>query len=82
MERQYKGKLRLNGKTYHCAVINGERYINGIPAYDFLRNLPPVEIADLQFIGRVALEDAVIGVKQNAKRYNEIADELYKKRNN
>ncbi len=36
MTKQYKGQIRVAGRTYECHVIDGVRYIDGKPSMNLI----------------------------------------------
>lgn len=71
---KYEAKLKLWGKEYDVAVINGERFIDGKTVEEFMKTLTPDELTKSAIIGIEALRDERKGLK--VKRLVKMAENL------
>jgi hypothetical protein len=76
----YTGKIKLNGKTYDGEVRNGQRYIDGIPASEFVDSLDAITVAELAVVGQQALVDEKKGTKNGG--YQKMMDRFHIIKNN
>lgn len=51
-----KGKVKIGDREYDCEVINGERYIDGIPASEFIDRLPIEEVLKFALTGAMKMD--------------------------
>lgn len=73
-----KGKLNIGDRVYDCEVVDGERYIDGVPASEFLKRLPFDELMKLAITGGIKMDCDHNNVEVSAKG---IYDSLGKKPN-
>lgn len=62
MEKQYKGQIRVAGRTYECEVINGVRYIDGMIVDEFYESLDPITRMKFALLGATAIDCEKQGV--------------------
>lgn len=48
---KYENKIMLSGKTYHVMVVDGERYVDGMPIGEFIETLSLPDLALLAIKG-------------------------------
>lgn len=81
---EYKGTIKLDGKQYNVSVVDGKRFIDGLPVDDFVDNLimngDINAVTDLIEIGTQAAKDIVNGEKKES--YQSIADTRQQTREN
>lgn len=51
-----KGRVKIGNREYDCEVINGERYIDGLPASEFLDRLPIEEVMKFALTGAIKID--------------------------
>jgi hypothetical protein len=71
----YKGEIKLSGKIYKVAVINGQRYIDDKPMEEFMKTLDPITINELAIVGEQAIIDEKKGTKNNS--YQKMMDRFH-----
>lgn len=62
MTKQYKGQIRVAGRTYECEVINGVRYIDGKTVEEFYQSLDPITRMKFALLGAAAIDCEKQGV--------------------
>lgn len=62
MAKQYKGQIRVVGRTYECEVINGVRYIDGKTVEEFYQSLDPITRMKFALLGATAIDCEKQGV--------------------
>jgi hypothetical protein len=62
-------EIKIDGKTYPCEVIDGERFIDGKTADEFMRSLPPETLMRLAQVGKTALKDERDGKQKEFNNY-------------
>lgn len=71
-----KGTVTIDGKTYNCEVVNGERFIDGKTVDEFMKSLPTDTIQRLAQVGEKALIDEKQCKKNQENGYQEMLSEL------
>lgn len=56
MEKVFKGKATISGRTYDVEVRDGIRYIDGVTVDEFHKRLSESEIRDLARVGAEAVD--------------------------
>lgn len=82
MKQEFKGTVRIEGKTYSCEVINGERFIDGKPIDEFMETLHPQTVEDMAVIGKHALIQERENLPFIEGQLQDMADSLHKRRVN
>lgn len=75
---EYKGIIKLNGKKYNVAVIDGKCFVEKILVDDFLSNLSQedkIALCDLARLGKGI-------IKNQIESPQEVINEFYQSRNN
>lgn len=76
----YKGEIKINGKAYKVEVVNGNRYVEGIPAEEWIKKLDATTRAELAVVGQQAIVDEKKGTKNNS--YQRMMDRFHIKKSN
>jgi hypothetical protein len=64
--------IKISGREYKVEVINGKRFIDGMPIDDFLKTIDPLTMIDLANTGFAAVHDEIKGTKP--RKYQKMMD--------
>jgi hypothetical protein len=67
--KKLKGTIQIGTKRYSCEIKNGTYYVNGLIVDEFVKTLPPYELAKVTMVGLMALQDEMNGVKPPKGKY-------------
>lgn len=75
MTKQYKGQIRVAGRTYECEVIDGVRYIDGKTVEEFYQSLDPITRMKFALLGATAIDSEKQGVDIPKQKTMDAMDE-------
>lgn len=80
--KAFKGKVKFNGAEYDVKVVDGIRLVKlhekWLTTDEFLELLPQHLLDNLAFVGKVALQDEIMGRKPEKGKYQYLVDEYPK----